>query len=404
MCAEIPQVSSSSSAFSSDAPAPVDHDLASVPAAELQVASDEVGSMLLLTENSGQNALVEASNEVSEPEAGESSSDDSSGSEKWVSVDSESSDWGDDDDVPLGQVPDKNARPKKHRKSSKAQKSHPIVQSQPESKLQDLLSDVSGQDELKLVATSPDFEFKAHQEFKTQTPIRFMRKPNSKPKRMLPDTSAISCFEQVFPYDLWVKMAHETNIHGAKKAAEQRVSNRKAVQWKNTDVGELQVFHGLLCSMTMTQFRALEWYWLKGTKGALRFPDYGRFMNKYTLSLPPSLSLALSLTLSCTLTHSLLSILSLYLSLSQPRSLALPISLSTEPSYTTTGRAFETRSTSRRKERTSQIPPEKPRGLIDCQTQNRSFIKLFWQFLYRILSNRCCSCILPTQISLQGHR
>ena len=40
--------------------------------------------MLSLTGNLGQNALVEASNHVSEPKAVESSSDDSSGSENWV--------------------------------------------------------------------------------------------------------------------------------------------------------------------------------------------------------------------------------------------------------------------------------------------------------------------------------
>ena len=53
VCAELSQSSSSSSSLSSDAPAPVDHSLFSlVSAADLQVASEEVGSMLLLTENS----------------------------------------------------------------------------------------------------------------------------------------------------------------------------------------------------------------------------------------------------------------------------------------------------------------------------------------------------------------
>ena len=108
MCAEIPLVSSSSSALSSDAPAPVDHDLASVPAAELQVASEEVGSMLLLTENSGQNALVEASNQASESQVVENGSDSSSGSESHDHVQSSESEWSGWDDEPLGNGPGRN--------------------------------------------------------------------------------------------------------------------------------------------------------------------------------------------------------------------------------------------------------------------------------------------------------
>ena len=101
VCAEISCNSSSFSALSSNAPPPIDHVLASVPAAELQVASEIVGSMLSVTENLGQNALVEASNDVSEPPVVKNVSESSSGSESEHQVQSSESEWSGWDDEPL---------------------------------------------------------------------------------------------------------------------------------------------------------------------------------------------------------------------------------------------------------------------------------------------------------------
>ena len=64
--------------------------------------------MLLLTENSGQNALVEASNQLSGSQVVENGSDSSSGSESHDHVQSSESEWSGWDDEPLGNGPGRN--------------------------------------------------------------------------------------------------------------------------------------------------------------------------------------------------------------------------------------------------------------------------------------------------------
>jgi hypothetical protein len=43
-------------------------------------------------------------------------------------------------------------------------------------------------------------------------------------------------------------------------------------------VMELQVMHGLLMAMTLHKFTNINNYWKQGKLGAIKFPDFGRYM------------------------------------------------------------------------------------------------------------------------------
>ena len=308
VCAEPSQSSSSSSSLSSDAPAPVDHVLASVPAAELQVASDKVGSMLLLTENSGQNVLVEASNQVSESQMVENGSDSSSGSESHDHVQSSESEWSGWDDEPLGNGSGRNLAALEDPENVVPTSIQRLIQHQADSEPDEDSDDEGSNLERKITNTHPNFDFMSNAIFETVTPAIFKFKPDAKPKVRLQDPSAVECFDRVFPYDLWMKMQQETNVQGLKLAQKDNAKRKRALPWINTSVAELKLLHGLFIGMTMMNYRNLDWYWLKGKFGCLRWPDFGAWMTKslsFFLSLE-SLSLFLPLSrISLSLSSSL---------------------------------------------------------------------------------------------------
>ena len=75
-------------------------------------------------------------------------------------------------------------------------------------------------------------------------------------------------------------MVEQTNIHGTHLAARDSARQKKQKTFKHTNVSELKKLHGLLIAMTICKFRSISNYWLDGTLGAIRFPNFKKYMGK----------------------------------------------------------------------------------------------------------------------------
>jgi hypothetical protein len=129
-------------------------------------------------------------------------------------------------------------------------------------------------------AVEDDYHFVENANPKHTTPSAYKRPPQPCPAERLSDSTASSCMLKVFPYDLWVHIAAETNVHGTYLAQGDRKKRKKHASWNPVTVKELQTFHALLIGMTIHRFRNRDSYWKKGAVGCVRYPDFGRFMTK----------------------------------------------------------------------------------------------------------------------------
>ena len=113
-----------------------------------------------------------------------------------------------------------------------------------------------------------------------QTPRHMREKSVGTPTTRMSDHSASACFALVFPYDLWVHIVNETNIHGAWLAEQDTRRVKKALKFKACTVSEIKTLHGLMIAMSLQKYTNLDCYWRKGKLGAVKFPDFGVFMTK----------------------------------------------------------------------------------------------------------------------------
>lgn len=77
------------------------------------------------------------------------------------------------------------------------------------------------------------------------------------------------------PTSFWRVMVIETNRYAEQQAAGQGTGCRG---WTDVTVGEMMVWHGLCMAMSMHPLPSLSLYWRKGIVGAVRYPNFGRFM------------------------------------------------------------------------------------------------------------------------------
>ena len=75
-------------------------------------------------------------------------------------------------------------------------------------------------------------------------------------------------------------MEEQTNIFGAWLAEEDTKRLKKTLVFKKTTVKELQLMHGLMLAMTLHKFTNVDNYWRQGKLGAIKFPDFRRYMKK----------------------------------------------------------------------------------------------------------------------------
>jgi hypothetical protein len=203
------------------------------------------------------------------------------GAQESVDEESSESEFDPEDDIPLDHARGRRSGRSGRRKSKVAISQRAGVESDSGIEDDDYEAGQSVAVEAKEDEAESEFDFElGHVPGPGHTPPHHRTKSIGTPAVRLDDPTALDCFSLVFPYDIWVQMEQQTNIFGVWLAEEDTKRLKKTRIFKKTTVMELQVMHGLLMAMTLHKFTNINNYWKQGKLGAIKFPDFGRYMKK----------------------------------------------------------------------------------------------------------------------------